>query len=215
MSALAEAVASVLGTDTSKAEARAGSVASQLDAAKAKLAKGERHLAETNDALSRAVETGEGDVEKLSSASVKAEEDLRPLRRAVESLVQAKVAADEAVARVNARAERDALEAELGTLEAAAASGLADFERALPRLSGALSQLSSADAAAKRIRARLGLPSVVPIEAGLTGALRRLHESLVAKHADPHGRGIGAHPIEVPIHNVEPNAPTARRLGIV
>lgn len=210
-----EAVQSVLGTDTSKAEARAGAVASQLDAAKAKLAKGERHLAETNDALSRAVERGEGDVEKLSSASVKAEEDLRPLRRAVESLVQAKVAADEAVVRVNARAERDALEGELRPLDAATASGIRDFEKHLGPLADALSRAIASDAAAARIRERLGLPPASTLFGDLNGAIRRLHGSLVEKHGDVNGRGVGSRSIDVPIYNAPVNAPTARRLGIV
>ena len=148
-------------------------------------------------------------IAEVSAELAKASEIADALREAADS-------ADEAAREAAAREEREALEGELRAAEETGRKAVRDSAKALGTLAEGLSVAVSCDAAAVAIRRRLGIETLdFAASAELSDVLRRLHASLVAKHADAHGRGVGSHAIEVPIFNAEVSAPTARRLGIV
>lgn len=218
MSALMEAVSSVVGSvvgsdPVARAAGRLESFTRKSADAVARVARLEADLEATRQRLRQA--DGDEDPEKIGSKLAKLRAELEAARDVAAGFGEARQDAEAGLAEVRARAEREALEAELGPLDAATAAAARDFEKHLEPQVDALSRGFANDSAAAAIRERLGLPRALPFAAGLDAALASLTERLRAKHGDAHGRGIGSHSIEVPIFNAETDAPRAKALGLI
>ena len=215
MSAVAKLLDVVSGDPVARAEAKCNAIRRKAEAAETKRAGLEAEITSSRESLRLSVGEESGDPSALAGKIGKLRADLAAAEELSAVLRDAAAEAAAGLAEVRARAEREALSAELAAIEPKLAAAVADFEEHLAPLSDALSRAFVAAVAAGRIREHLDLPPVAPLHAALNDVVRRLNAGLVAKHGDAHGRGIGVHVVEVPIHSPSLDTPTARRLGIV
>lgn len=169
-----DAVSAVVGSDLSKAEARAADADAQLDKARQKLAKEERRRSDAEADLA----AGKGDAEKLAEIVTKAEEAARPLRTTVAALASAQAAAAEALTRARHRAAGEDAE----KLEAASAAAVEKDAAKARQLLRQLQDLAAGDftraAGVLAARRAAGMDPIAAPALDLAEIVRQLNREL-------------------------------------